>query len=68
MQRRHALGLTAATAIGFALGPTRLFAQASAASPIMDTLSTFMSSAATRPFPPTSPNTPSTTSSTPSPR
>ncbi len=51
MQRRHALGLTAATAIGFALGPTRLFAQASAASPIMDTLSTFMSSAATRPLP-----------------
>ena len=51
MNRRSALGVTATTAIGLALSPTRVFAQASAPSPAMNALSAYMSAAGTGALP-----------------
>ena len=51
MNRRSVLGMTATTAIGFALSPARIFAQASGPGPEMSALSTYMSAAGTRALP-----------------
>lgn len=52
MNRRQALSLTATSALSLALIPKRLFGQTSPTTHIMDTLSTTMASAPTRPLPP----------------
>jgi 2-methylcitrate dehydratase PrpD len=51
MNRRNVLGLTATTALGLALSPARLLAQASGPGPVMSALSAYMSEAATRALP-----------------
>jgi 2-methylcitrate dehydratase PrpD len=51
MNRRRALGITATTAVGFALSPARIFAQVSSPGPQMSALSAYMSAAGTRPLP-----------------
>src|SRR5437867_3476669 len=51
MNRRSALGITATTAIGFALSPARIFAQVSGPGPQMSALSAYMSAAGTRALP-----------------
>jgi 2-methylcitrate dehydratase PrpD len=51
MNRRCVLGITATTAIGLALSPARVFAQASGSGPIMSALSAYMSEAASRALP-----------------
>ena len=51
MNRRRALGITATTAIGFALSPARIFAQVSGPGPQMSALSAYMSAAGTRALP-----------------
>jgi 2-methylcitrate dehydratase PrpD len=51
MNRRRVLGLTATTAIGLALSPTRVFAQASGPGAEMSALSAYMSAAGTRALP-----------------
>jgi 2-methylcitrate dehydratase PrpD len=51
IDRRRVLGMTATTAIGFALSPARVLAQATASSPAMNTLSAYMSAAVTRALP-----------------
>jgi 2-methylcitrate dehydratase PrpD len=51
MNRRSVLGMTATTAMGLALSPTRVFAQASGPGPEMIALSAYMSAARTRALP-----------------
>ena len=51
IDRRKVLGMTATMAIGFALSPARVLAQATARSPSMNTLSAYMSAAGTRALP-----------------
>jgi 2-methylcitrate dehydratase PrpD len=51
MHRRSVLELTATTAIGLALLPARVFAQASGPGPVMNTLSAYMSAAGTHALP-----------------
>jgi len=51
MNRRSLLGMTAVTALGFALSPTRIFAQGSGAGPEMSALSAYMAAAGTRALP-----------------
>jgi 2-methylcitrate dehydratase PrpD len=51
IDRRKALGITAATAVSLALPSTRLVAQGAAADPVMGTLSAYMAAAATRALP-----------------
>jgi 2-methylcitrate dehydratase PrpD len=51
MNRRGALGITATTAIGCALSPARVFAQAPGSGPEMSALSAYMSAAGTRALP-----------------
>jgi 2-methylcitrate dehydratase PrpD len=51
MNRRNILGMTATTAIGLALSPARVFAQASGPGSVMDALSAYMSAAGTRVLP-----------------
>src|SRR6202521_2270565 len=51
MNRRNVLGMTATSAIGLALLPVRVFAQASVPDPVMDVLSAYMSAAGTRALP-----------------
>src|ERR1700704_5363246 len=51
VDRRFFLNITATSAIGLALSPTRVFAQAPATSPEMNALSTYMSAAGTRALP-----------------
>jgi 2-methylcitrate dehydratase PrpD len=51
MNRRRALGITATTAVGFALSPARILAQVSSPGPQMSALSAYMSAAGTRPLP-----------------
>lgn len=51
MNRRSVLGMTATTAIGFALPSARSFAQASGPGPEMSALSAYMSAAGTRALP-----------------
>ena len=51
MNRREALGWTAATAMGMALTSTRVFAQAAGPGPVMSTLSAYMAAAGTRDLP-----------------
>src|SRR5580704_1213609 len=51
MHRRSVLELTATTAIGLALFPARVFAQASGPGPVMNTLCAYMSAAATHALP-----------------
>src|SRR5438105_8393195 len=51
MNRRSVLGITATTAIGLAVSPARVFAQASGPGPVMSALSAYMASAGTRALP-----------------
>jgi 2-methylcitrate dehydratase PrpD len=51
MNRRSLLGMTATTAMGIALSPARIFAQASGPGPVMNTLSAYMSAAGIRALP-----------------
>jgi 2-methylcitrate dehydratase PrpD len=51
MKRRTVLGMTATAAVGLALSPMRLWAQASAPEAAMAALSSYMSEAATRELP-----------------
>ncbi len=51
MNRRSVLGMTATTAMGVALSPARVFAQASGPGPGMIALSDYMSAARTRALP-----------------
>jgi len=51
MNRRDVLSVTATTAIGIALSPARLLAQATGPGPEMDALSVYMSAAGTRALP-----------------
>src|ERR1700674_4629729 len=51
MNRRGVLDLTATTAMGLALSPARVFAQASGPGPVMNALSAYMSAAGTRALP-----------------
>jgi 2-methylcitrate dehydratase PrpD len=51
MNRRRVLGLTAKTAIGIALSPARIFAQASGPGPDMSALSAYMGAAGGRALP-----------------
>jgi 2-methylcitrate dehydratase PrpD len=51
MNRRDVLGLSATTAIGLTLAPTRAFAQASGPGPEMSALCVYMSAAGTRALP-----------------
>ncbi len=51
MNRREALGCTAATAVAMAFAPARVLAQAAGVSPVMTTLSAYMSAAANRALP-----------------
>jgi 2-methylcitrate dehydratase PrpD len=51
MNRRSVLRLTATTAVGLALSPARVFAQASGPGPEMSVLSAYMSAAGTRTLP-----------------
>jgi 2-methylcitrate dehydratase PrpD len=51
MHRRQVLGVTAMTAVGFALSPVRSFAQTSGPGPMMNTLSAYMAAAGTRALP-----------------
>src|SRR5262245_17115511 len=51
MHRRSVLGMMSTTAIGLALSPARVFAQASGPGPEMAALSAYMSAAGTRAFP-----------------
>jgi 2-methylcitrate dehydratase PrpD len=52
VDRRNFLRITAATGMGFGLSPARVFAQGSAISPAMQTLSAYMGAAAGRALPP----------------
>jgi 2-methylcitrate dehydratase PrpD len=51
MNRRGVLDLTAMTAMGLAVSPARVFAQASGPGPVMNALSAYMSAAGTRALP-----------------
>src|SRR5258708_2498539 len=51
MNRRSVLGMPATAAMGLALSPVRILAQASGAEPVMSALSDYMSAAATRALP-----------------
>ena len=50
MNRRGVLSMTATTAMGLLLSPTRVFAQASDSKAVMNALSEYMSAAGTRPI------------------
>jgi 2-methylcitrate dehydratase PrpD len=51
MNRRSVLGMTATTAVGLAMSPTRTLAQASGPGPVMNALSAYMSAAGTGALP-----------------